>query len=107
MVTSAATTEVCNLSKHERQDRIEMIRNEILPQVKRSEELENGLAWEFEPTPDMQAKLERLVALERQCCGGLQWSLGREPDSGRLRLAVEGVDPRSGFFASLGARAER
>jgi hypothetical protein len=91
---------VCSLSSAELEDRLEMIRKEILPHVKRSEELPNGRAWEFEETPALWGKLEEWVALERRCCGGLGWSLERLPEN-RLRLAVLGVEPGSGFLERL------
>ena len=91
---------VCSLSSAELEDRLEMIRKEILPHVKRSEDLPNGRAWEFEETPALRAKLEEWVELERRCCGGLDWSLERLPANG-LRLAVRGIEPGSGFFEAL------
>ena len=88
---------VCSLSSAELEDRLAMIRREILPHVKRSEDLRSGRAWEFEETSALRAKLEQWVELERRCCGGLDWSLERLP-ADRLRLTVLGVEPGSGFF---------
>jgi len=95
----------CSLSSAELEDRLEMIRKEILPHVRRTEHLPDGRAWEFGETPGMRAKLEQWVELERRCCGGLDWKLERLP-SGRLRLAVLGVEPGSGFFGLLAEPTE-
>ena len=95
-----AISDVCSLTPDALQERLAMIRNEILPHVNRTEELSNGLAWELAATPEMREKLEQLVELERSCCNGLEWSLEARAET--LRLSVTGVDPRSGFFAALG-----
>jgi len=96
---------VCSLSRAELEDRLAMIRKEILPHVKRTEDLPDGRAWEFEENPGMRAKLEQWVELERRCCGGLDWKLERLP-SNQLRLAVLGAELGSGFFELLAEPAK-
>ncbi len=84
-----------------------MIRAEILPWVRRSEELANGLVWEFERTPAMEAKLAGWVELERQCCGGFDWSLEPRDASNALVLVVEGAGVKELFAASAALRKDR
>ena len=104
--TAAAPSrsDLCSLPDDERQDRVEMIRRELLPYVKRSEKLPNGLAWEFDRDPDIHAKLEHFVAFERECCSGLDFTLQELPGVNTLRLLVEGKD--AGAFEDLGGRME-
>jgi hypothetical protein len=94
-MTSSETDPVaagaCSLPNDELRNRLAWIRSEILPHATRSERLENGRAWEFGRSPDVRAKLERLVELERACCSGLHFDLEDGPAS--LRLTVEGIDP--------------
>ena len=82
----------CSLGPAELEERLAMIRREIVPHVTRSEELERGLLLDFDATPGMRAKLEQLVELERRCCSGLRWEL-EEVGSATLRLGVTGTDP--------------
>ena len=93
--------EVCSLPSDQLQRRLAMIRREILPLVKKREKRPDGFVWDFEANPQVRAKLEELVAFERQCCSGLAWSLQRLQASNTLQLKVEGVDPNSSIFAFL------
>ena len=93
--------DVCSLPPDEFRDRLAMIRSEIFLHVKRAEKLPDGFAVEFDRSRDIRAKLERLVKLEQECCKSLRWSLQESPDSGTLRLVVQGMDPRSGLLESL------
>ncbi len=99
--------DVCSLSPEALEERRAAIRREIAPRIVAREELANGLACAFEASPAMRVKLEQLVALERQCCGGLAWRVEETAGGARLRLVIEGVDPRSGFFDALGSAPER
>lgn len=107
--------EVCSLSDDALEQRLEMVRREIAPHADRSEELPNGRAWEFPRSPELEARLEGLVALERECCASLDFDLSVPSDS-RLRLAIagEGFDPdgfealgRPGAGARKGGRLAR
>ncbi len=97
--------DVCGLPSDQLRDRVAMIRRDILPHVTRREALADGVALEFEHTPAMQKTLEDLVAFERECCSGLEWTLHR-PSSRPLRLDVQGLAPDSDFFRVLGGAAE-
>jgi hypothetical protein len=65
-----------------------MIRSEILPGLLRQEDLSDGFACEFDA--GMRSRVEAWVALERECCSGLTWSVLGVSD-GRVRLEVRGV----------------
>jgi hypothetical protein len=85
-----AAEDVCNLRGDEREQRAAMIRAEILPLVRRREDLPNGFALEFERTPSVAAKLARWVELERTCCASLDWELELDAAGDRVRLSVRG-----------------
>lgn len=89
--------DACTLTPPEFGDRLRWIREEILPHAKGREALERGVAWRFEAGPSVRAKLERLVALESECCdpGEIRFVLHEEPATGALRLEVHGIDPES------------
>jgi hypothetical protein len=88
----------CSLDRTALAERIAMIHREILPHARGSEALPDGRAWNFPSGPDMQAKLEHLVALERECCReGIDFEL-METRDGALRLEVRGIDPNAAVF---------
>ncbi len=85
------STDFCNLPEDELQERIKMIRSELLPLATGKDERANGCTWTFERNPELQRKLEELVEFERQCCSGLDWDLSEGPST--LSLSVDGVAP--------------
>lgn len=92
--------EVCSLPPADLRDRVAMIRREILPLAVGAEKLPNGRTWTFVRDPALLSRLESLIAFERRCCGGLEWSL--EVRGETIRLRVEGIDPDGSFLALLG-----
>jgi hypothetical protein len=87
----------CSLSPERLRERLAWIRDEILPHACSSERLPDGVAWELEAVPGLAEKLDRLVALERECCSGIEFRIGDGVEAGRLRLEVRGIPPiRSG-----------
>jgi hypothetical protein len=94
---------VCTLPPDDLEARLAWIRDEILPHARTRERFANGLAWELEAAPGLAEKLDRLVALERACCGGITWQVAEGFEPGRLRLEVRGVDPDAPVFRSSGA----
>ena len=94
-------TSVCSLPADQYEDRVAMIRAEILPKALRRERLANGVALEFGAGAEMQRTLEELVAFERQCCSALAWNLS-DGTGGAIRLSVEGLSPDSDFFRAVG-----
>lgn len=91
--------ELCSLSPQQLEERKAMVRREISPHVIRRSELANGISFEFTPSSETHAKLQKLAALERQCCQPLDFAL-REA-GGSLHLDILGADPKSGFFDDL------
>lgn len=98
---------ICSLPPDDLQGRLAWIRAEILPHALGRERLEDGVAWELADAPGLAAKLDRLVALERACCGGVVFAHRPGRRAGRRRLEVRGVDPDARVFAAPGARASR
>jgi hypothetical protein len=97
---------ICTLPPDSLGERIAWIREEILPHARRTEFLEAGLAWELEGVPGLAEKVDRLIALERECCSGVVFErTSAAPD--RIRLEVRGIDPESGLFRLLSAPASR
>ena len=103
-----ASDSICSLPEGQLRERIAMLRRDLLPLVKRTVPLPDdaGLALEFDATPALRVQLETLVDFERQCCGGLEWSLSPESDEPHLRLSIAGVAPDASFFKKLGIAAE-
>jgi hypothetical protein len=83
----------CSLSPERLRERLAWIRDEILPHARRSERLDDGVAWELEDAPGLAEKLDRLVALERECCSGIEFRVGAGAEPGRRRLEVHGIAP--------------
>ena len=92
---------VCTLSAEGLGGRLAWIRSEILPHVVASEPRPDGIAWELEDAPGLAAKLDRLVALERECCSGIVFEHRMSPTPGRRLLEVRGIDPHAAVFAGL------
>ena len=93
--------EVCTLPKDGLAERLAWIREEILPHACRSERLESGFAWELDAAPGLAEKVDRLIALERECCSSIVFERTDASLPGRLRLEVRGVDPDAAVFRAL------
>jgi hypothetical protein len=98
---------VCTLSPDGLSERLAWIRDEILPHARRTERLPSGLAWELEAAPGLAEKVDRLIALERECCASIRFVRSDASPSGRLRLEVSGIDPDSAVFRALQVGRER
>jgi hypothetical protein len=92
----------CTLSTDRLAERLAWIRSRILPHAVRMERLAAGVAWELDAAPGLADELERLIALERECCEGIAFERMSSATPGRLRLEVRGVDPDAAL-ALLGA----
>ncbi len=95
---------ICTLSEKDLGERMAWIRDEILPHAHRTERLESGFAWDLVMAPGLAAKLDRLIALERECCSGIVFERSEASVSGRLRLEVRGIDPEAPVFRALHAQ---
>jgi hypothetical protein len=76
-------------------DRLAWIRAEILPHAVACERSSNGVVWELEDAAGLAEKLDRLVALERECCSSIVFAHGPSANGGRRRFEVRGVDPEA------------
>jgi hypothetical protein len=92
---------ICTLPPAALAERLAWIRDEILPHARRSERLESGLAWELDGTAGLAEKIDRLIALERECCSGVVFERLTSATPGRIRLELRGVDPASELFRRL------
>jgi len=92
---------VCTLPADGLADRMAWIRQEILPHAVETVPLEHGLAFELAAAPGLSETLDRLIAVERECCSSLVFARAASPRSGRLRLEVRGIDPDAAVFRSL------
>lgn len=86
----AVPEDVCALPDAALEERLAMIRADFAPHVRRRERLPDGRAWAFEPA--MRPELERLAALERECCGGLAWSVRADGETVWLEVRGPGAD---------------
>jgi hypothetical protein len=93
--------EICTLSGNEVDERLTWIRDEILPHATRTVRRSRGLDIELEMAPGLGAKLDRLVALERECCAGISFERADGPEPGRHRLEIRGADPNAAIFRPL------
>lgn len=89
-----AAAPFCSLDAQSLDERIALFRREILPLARESRALAHGRAWEFVDTPSARTRLERFVALERECCrDAVSFHLEEDAARGCLRLELRGLDP--------------
>ena len=93
--------DVCTLSPDELAERIEWIRQKIVPQTLGRERLTDGVAIEFVDTPGMSETIDQWIELERVCCSEIPWNRRPSETSGQIRLEIRGVNPDGEFFSSL------
>jgi hypothetical protein len=92
---------VCTLPPSGLADRLAWIEREILPHATRTVRLDRGLAIELDAAPDLAARLDRLIDLERECCSDIVFERHAGATSGALRLEIHGVDPDAAAFRAL------
>jgi hypothetical protein len=93
--------EICTLPGDEIAERVTWIRDEILPHATRTVRRSHGLDIELESAPGLGAKLDRLVALERECCAGISFERIDGSKPGQHRLEIRGADPDAAVFRPL------
>ncbi|MFT5042339.1 MAG: hypothetical protein ACI8TX_003324 [Hyphomicrobiaceae bacterium] len=97
---------ICDLPADQLASRAQTLRSDLLPLALGVERLAegSGIALDFASSPEMQTKLEELIAFEKGCCGSLEWglALGATPD--RLRLTIGGLAPDSSLFALVASQ---
>jgi len=94
---------ICTLPGDALAERLAWIRDQILPHATRTVRHPRGLDIELEAAPGLAARLDRLVALERECCGGISFRRAGPSEEGGLRLEIRGADPDAPVFRRLGA----
>lgn len=99
--TAEDPAEICTLPPEGMQDRLTWIKREILPHAIETVPLENGLAVELRAVPGLVERVDRLVALESDCCSSITWRRAESSKSDHLRLEVLGVKPDAEIFRSL------
>ena len=109
-----ALQEGCTLSEQAYAERMAWVRSEILPHAVSREPIPGGWAWEFEDAAALRDKLDRLVELERECCGDVEFAHRPSDTEKRRRLEIRGIDgvraealvqsPVSAASGSLGRR---
>jgi len=97
---------VCTLSSESREQRLVWVRQEILPHAVTSERRRDSIAVELVDSPGLAARLDRLVALERECCEGIVFAHARTSTPGRRRLEICGIDPNASIFATVPEKAD-
>lgn len=80
----------CNLSDAAFEARRKELRETLLRSVTERRATENGIALGFVDTPGMRERLDAFVDFERECCGGLDFSIRTR--EGALRLEIGGID---------------
>jgi len=100
---AGAVRDMCRLSDDQLTTRLAEIRRDILPHIRKTHNLEDGLVLDFNDTPNLKTKFERLGALEQECCAGLRFEFQKRPQSEGLKLKIRGIEPQAGTFEQLHA----
>jgi len=94
--------EVCTLPPEGLRQRRAWIAAEILPRARSSERGADWITLYLEDAPGLEKQLDELVALERECCGGIDFCHALE--AGARRLEIRGIDPDASIFSALPGR---
>lgn len=76
----------CTLTSNELRDRRSSARALLLPQVMSSKPLDSGLQIEFALVQGLRERVEEFVALERECCRFLNFSIDGSGDTLTVRI---------------------
>jgi hypothetical protein len=92
----------CTLTGPELAERRTTILNALRAATLRTHRLPNGYTYDFHINTEMSAQLERLIALERQCCQFLTFNIVETPSTIRLEVtgSPEAVAVIEEFFGS-------
>jgi hypothetical protein len=93
--------DVCTLPKIERSERLTWIREEILPFAVGAHRSADAITWELRDAPGLAARLDSLIALERECCAGITLQHAPSTTRGQRRFEVRGIDPSSELFSAV------
>ena len=103
---AGAVPDMCRLSDDQLTTRLAEVRRDILPHIRKTHNLEDGFLLECNDTLNLKAKVERLGALEQECCAGLRFELQEKPQPEGLKLKIRGIDPQAEAFEQLLAAIE-
>ena len=91
----------CNLSDGELRERRESILDFFRQSLVKVKPLPLGLAYSFQPSSDVLARLTQLVDLERQCCPFLTFRIVVEAGDLPICLEVTGTAEAKNVIADL------
>ena len=92
----------CSLNSNDYQERMKMIREQILPHLIEMKELENGCQLRFQNDITLKDTIERFIELEKQCCNSLTLTLSEIEKETELSLMITGlknIDEVREFFS--------
>ena len=78
----------CTLNEAENRQRRQFVRQSLFPKILHRREMTSGLQLVFEDSQSLRPAVEQFVALERQCCGFLNFDLASKREG--LVLTIEG-----------------
>lgn len=82
-------TFACSLNRRDLDERKRLLADLTVGVVDRKD-LEFGIAYRFDPAPDLVARLGRLVDLERDCCQFMRFSIVVDQGDGPTWLELTG-----------------
>lgn len=78
----------CSLTEGEFRDRRALARQTILPHVKKSVRMADGIKLTFNASGPAREKIQEFVDLESQCCGFLTFTVNRITAGSKLELTI-------------------
>lgn len=91
MAESAAPLDFCNLAEAPLAERLAWIRRELMPHVTARSERAGVLRLTLDAGPGVRQKAEGWIALERECCSGIDFALADAATAGSLSLTIRGL----------------
>ena len=91
----------CTLSSKEKRARVEQAETQLLDDVLRIEELENGYVFWFPVESGRLQRLAEFVELESQCCAFLDFEIRLEAGAGEIALSLSGPEGTKDVLRSL------
>lgn len=86
-------SDLCTLTEEQLAERRTWVEREIAPHARRRLKLDDGVAWEFDASPQTRERLEHLAELERRCCGPADLSFAvRSEGDDTLRFEILGAN---------------
>ncbi|MCZ6643721.1 MAG: hypothetical protein O7C67_18205 [Gammaproteobacteria bacterium] len=89
-MTDTTTESACSLDAEAMNERWVLFQERLLGHALRTTRIDGGLRVTFPNDPALLAELRALIALERQCCGFLDFQLTKDIDDSRSLLSITG-----------------